>query len=198
MRRLLAKPMKIASFNINNINLRLTNLLNWLREAEPDIVCLQEIKAADTEFPAQAIRQAGYHAACGGERRWNGVAILARCDLHELARRRHRSAMPLSRGGGQRRARRLDLRSQWQPPAPVPNSITSSLAQALEHAGSVTMAVEQLRSPEQNIPTKGRCRTGEIAIVINFVRSRRSCEDSWTSPPCQHSLEHREAAPSKG
>jgi exodeoxyribonuclease III len=70
--------MKIASFNINNINRRLTNLLNWLREAEPDIVCLQEIKAADTEFPAEAIRQAGYHAVCRGERRWNGVAILAR------------------------------------------------------------------------------------------------------------------------
>ena len=49
--------MKIASFNINNINRRLTNLLNWLHEAEPDIVCLQEIKAADTEFPAEAIRQ---------------------------------------------------------------------------------------------------------------------------------------------
>jgi len=43
--------MKIASFNINNINRRLTNLLNWLREAEPDIVCLQELKAADSEFP---------------------------------------------------------------------------------------------------------------------------------------------------
>jgi exodeoxyribonuclease III len=70
--------MKIASFNINNINRRLTNLVNWLREAEPDIVCLQELKAADTEFPTEAIRQAGYHAVCRGERRWNGVAILAR------------------------------------------------------------------------------------------------------------------------
>ena len=70
--------MKIASFNINNINRRLTNLLNWLREAEPDIVCLQELKAADTEFPADAIRQAGYHAVWRGEKRWNGVAILAR------------------------------------------------------------------------------------------------------------------------
>jgi exodeoxyribonuclease-3 len=70
--------MKIASFNINNINRRLTNLLGWLREAEPDIVCLQELKAADTEFPADAIRQAGYHAVWRGERRWNGVAILAR------------------------------------------------------------------------------------------------------------------------
>jgi exodeoxyribonuclease III len=70
--------MKIASFNINNINRRLTNLLNWLREAEPDIVCLQERKAADSEFPTEAIREAGYHAVCRGEKRWNGVAILAR------------------------------------------------------------------------------------------------------------------------
>ena len=69
--------MKIASFNINNINRRLTNLLNWLHEAEPDIVCLQEIKAADTEFPAEAIRQLGYHAVCRGEKRWNGVARLS-------------------------------------------------------------------------------------------------------------------------
>ena len=70
--------MKIASFNINNINRRLTNLLDWLREAEPDIVCLQELKAADAEFPTDAIRQAGYHAVWRGEKRWNGVAILAR------------------------------------------------------------------------------------------------------------------------
>ena len=70
--------MKIASFNINNVNRRLTNLLNWLREAEPNVVCLQETKAADAEFPAEAIRQAGYHAIWRGETRWNGVAILAR------------------------------------------------------------------------------------------------------------------------
>ena len=70
--------MKIASFNINNINRRLQNLLSWLREAEPDIVCLQELKAVDIEFPAEAIRQAGYHAVWRGEKRWNGVAILAR------------------------------------------------------------------------------------------------------------------------
>jgi exonuclease III len=48
-----AEPTKIASFNINNINLRLSNLLGWLREAEPDIMCLQELKATDTEFPAE-------------------------------------------------------------------------------------------------------------------------------------------------
>ena len=70
--------MKIASFNINDIARPLTNLLDWLCEAEPDIVCLQETKAADAEFPAEAIREAGYHAIWRGERRWNGVAILAR------------------------------------------------------------------------------------------------------------------------
>jgi exodeoxyribonuclease III len=70
--------MKIASFNINNINRRLANLLHWLREAEPDIVCLQELKATGTEFQADVIRAAGYHAVWRGERRWNGVAILAR------------------------------------------------------------------------------------------------------------------------
>jgi exodeoxyribonuclease-3 len=70
--------MKIASFNINDINRRLTNLLRWLGEAQPDIVCLQELKATDAEFPVEAIHQAGYHAVWRGEKRWNGVAILAR------------------------------------------------------------------------------------------------------------------------
>lgn len=70
--------MKIASFNINDINRRLTNLLKWLGEAQPDVACLQELKAADEEFPTEAIHQAGYHAVWRGEKRWNGVAILAR------------------------------------------------------------------------------------------------------------------------
>ena len=70
--------MKIASFNINNIRKRLPNLLEWLREAGPDVVCLQELKATDAEFPAEAIRQAGYEAVWRGQKSWNGVAILAR------------------------------------------------------------------------------------------------------------------------
>jgi exodeoxyribonuclease III len=70
--------MKIASFNINNIKRRLPNLLEWLCETEPDVVCLQELKTTDAEFPADAIRQAGYHAVWRGEKSWNGVAILAR------------------------------------------------------------------------------------------------------------------------
>jgi exodeoxyribonuclease-3 len=70
--------MKIATYNINNINKRLPGLLQWLREAEPDVVCLQELKAQDTSFPRRALEQAGYAAVWRGERSWNGVAILAR------------------------------------------------------------------------------------------------------------------------
>jgi exodeoxyribonuclease III len=70
--------MKIATFNINNVNKRLANLLAWLDEARPDVVCLQELKAEDRRFPRSAVEQAGYQAVWRGERSWNGVAILAR------------------------------------------------------------------------------------------------------------------------
>jgi exodeoxyribonuclease-3 len=70
--------MKIATYNINGINGRLTNLLRWLDEAKPDIVCLQELKSADQKFPEQALLAAGYHAIWQGQQSWNGVAILSR------------------------------------------------------------------------------------------------------------------------
>jgi len=70
--------MKIATFNINNINKRLANLLAWLRTAKPDVVCLQELKATDREFPDAALAKAGFKAAWRGQKSWNGVAILAR------------------------------------------------------------------------------------------------------------------------
>src|SRR5450631_4491657 len=66
--------MKIATFNINNINRRLPNLLRWLRQTKPDIVCLQELKAADADFPVAAIEKAGYGAVWRGQKTWNGVA----------------------------------------------------------------------------------------------------------------------------
>ncbi|MBV9346939.1 MAG: exodeoxyribonuclease III [Pseudolabrys sp.] len=70
--------MKIATFNINNINRRLPNLLNWLRRAKPDVVCLQELKSADDALPRAAIEKAGYGAVWNAQKTWNGVAILAR------------------------------------------------------------------------------------------------------------------------
>src|SRR4051794_13475953 len=70
--------MKIASFNINNVRRRLPNLLAWLRAAKPDVVCLQELKTSDAEFPEDGLRRAGYGAVWKGQKSWNGVAILGR------------------------------------------------------------------------------------------------------------------------
>ena len=70
--------MRIATFNVNGVNGRLQVLLRWLGETEPDIVCLQELKAAQDKFPARALQQAGYGAIWHGQKSWNGVAILAR------------------------------------------------------------------------------------------------------------------------
>lgn len=70
--------MKIATFNINNINKRLSNLTAWLQKAQPDVVCLQELKAEQRAFPASALRDLGYRGVWVGERSWNGVALLAR------------------------------------------------------------------------------------------------------------------------
>ena len=70
--------MKVATFNINNINRRLPNLLAWLSRAKPDIVALQELKSTDTDFPQSALAKAGYGAVWRGQKTWNGVALLAR------------------------------------------------------------------------------------------------------------------------
>jgi exodeoxyribonuclease III len=70
--------VKIATFNINNINKRLANLLTWLKKESPDVVCLQELKTEQHLFPGEALQSAGYEAVWVGERSWNGVAILSR------------------------------------------------------------------------------------------------------------------------
>ncbi|MER9416805.1 exodeoxyribonuclease III [Mesorhizobium sp. M0306] len=70
--------MKIATFNVNNINSRLPNLLAWLAAAKPDIACLQELKTRQTQFPRTALAAAGYGAVWVGQPTWNGVAILSR------------------------------------------------------------------------------------------------------------------------
>lgn len=70
--------MKIATFNVNGINGRLPVLLRWLAEAQPDVACLQELKAPNEKFPESSIRNAGYGSVWNGQKSWNGVAILAK------------------------------------------------------------------------------------------------------------------------
>ncbi|WP_199229128.1 exodeoxyribonuclease III [Caulobacter endophyticus] len=80
--------MKIATFNINNVRKRLDNLIDWPAEAEPDVLCLQELKTEDAQFPAGPLADLGYEAVWQGQRTWNGVAILARGAWPDLTRRR--------------------------------------------------------------------------------------------------------------
>jgi exodeoxyribonuclease III len=70
--------MKIATYNVNGINARLPVLLRWLEESQPDIACLQELKAPQEKFPEGAINELGYEAIWHGQKSWNGVAILSR------------------------------------------------------------------------------------------------------------------------
>jgi exodeoxyribonuclease-3 len=72
------KTLKLATYNINGVRPRLQHLLEWLEKEQPDIACLQELKATDAQFPAAAIRKAGYGVIWHGQQSWNGVAILAK------------------------------------------------------------------------------------------------------------------------
>jgi exodeoxyribonuclease-3 len=69
--------MRIATWNINNINLRLPLLLAWLDATKPDVVALQELKSSTKDFPTRELEQAGYGALVVGQKTWNGVALLA-------------------------------------------------------------------------------------------------------------------------
>ena len=76
--------MRIASWNVNSLNVRLPHLTTWLAEAQPDIVALQETKLENTKFPREAIEAAGYRVAFSGQKTYNGVAILARDEPRDV------------------------------------------------------------------------------------------------------------------
>lgn len=77
--------MKLASWNVNSLRVRLPHLLDWLRDARPDVACLQETKTEDANFPVGELRDAGYHAVFCGQRAYNGVAILSRRAIEDVA-----------------------------------------------------------------------------------------------------------------
>jgi exodeoxyribonuclease III len=78
--------MKIATYNVNGVNGRLEVLLNWLKESEPDIVCLQELKSPNEKFPKIALEKAGYNAIWHGQKSWNGVAVLSHFKMEEIGK----------------------------------------------------------------------------------------------------------------
>ncbi len=78
--------MRIATWNVNSLNARLARVEEWLDYARPDVLCMQETKLADAAFPTMAFSALGYESAAHGDGRWNGVAIISRVGLEDVAR----------------------------------------------------------------------------------------------------------------
>ena len=76
--------MKIATWNVNSIAIRLEQVLSWLKDTQTDVLCLQETKCVDEKFPLEAINNAGYHAAFIGQKSYNGVAILSNREIRDV------------------------------------------------------------------------------------------------------------------
>jgi len=77
--------VRIATWNVNSLRVRLPHLLDWLRDARPDVACLQETKTEDANFPAAELRAAGYESVFSGQKTYNGVAILSRTPIADVA-----------------------------------------------------------------------------------------------------------------
>ncbi|HUY03541.1 MAG TPA: endonuclease/exonuclease/phosphatase family protein, partial [Rhodocyclaceae bacterium] len=78
--------MKIATWNVNSLKVRLPQVLAWLATHQPDVLCLQETKLEDKNFPIDAIEAAGYRTVSSGQKTYNGVAILSRSQAQEVVR----------------------------------------------------------------------------------------------------------------
>jgi len=76
--------MKIATWNVNSLKVRLPQVLDWLAAAQPDVLCLQETKTTDENFPVEAIEAAGYHCVYSGQKTYNGVAILSKTPAADI------------------------------------------------------------------------------------------------------------------
>jgi len=82
-----AEPaIQIATWNVNSVRQRIGHLVDWLREVEPDVACLQELKCVDEAFPAAEIEALGYHVAVHGQKTFNGVALLSKRPLEDVRR----------------------------------------------------------------------------------------------------------------
>ncbi len=78
--------MKLATWNVNSLSVRLPQVLDWLQANPVDVLALQELKLTDDKFPAAALQQAGYHAECFGQKTYNGVALLSRAPIAQVVR----------------------------------------------------------------------------------------------------------------
>ena len=78
--------MRMATWNVNSLTARMPRVTQWVQENEPDVLCMQETKQADANFPESEFSALGYESAHHGDGRWNGVAVLSRIGLTDVSR----------------------------------------------------------------------------------------------------------------
>ena len=89
--------MKLATWNVNSLNVRLPHVMNWLAENPTDVLCLQETKLTDDKFPASIIEAAGYHVVYSGQKTYNGVAIISKLPIGDVVKNNPRFDDPQQR-----------------------------------------------------------------------------------------------------
>ena len=117
----------IATWNVNSINARLPNVLDWLRRAKPDIVLLQEIKCQDAAFPTEAVGDLGYNVATLGQKSYNGVAILSLQPLEDVT-----PGLPGDLADEQARYLEASVGASGWPPSTCPTAIRSVPTSSLQ------------------------------------------------------------------
>jgi exodeoxyribonuclease-3 len=139
--------MKIATWNVNSVRVRLQTVLDWMDQAQPDVLCLQEIKVTDELFPVAAFEAVGYHVAVSGQKTYNGVAIVSKSELTEVM-----PGFPDYDAEGQKRLiaatlGQVRLVNVYIPNGAAPDS--PKFAYKLEFISQLRNYLEQLHDPKE-------------------------------------------------
>ena len=139
--------MKVATWNVNSVRVRLQTVLDWMDQAQPDVLCLQEIKVTDELFPAAAFEAVGYHVAVSGQKTYNGVAIVSKSELTEVM-----PGFPDYDAEGQKRLiaatlGQVRLVNVYIPNGAAPDS--PKFAYKLEFISQLRNYLEQLHDPKE-------------------------------------------------
>ena len=128
--------MRIATWNVNSLRVRLELALNWLREDGPEVVCLQETKVTDDLFPCESLREAGYEVVFSGQKTYNGVAILSRHPIRDV-----RTALPGAPGDDEKRFIAARIEGMHIINVYVPNGQAVSLGGATTQLHEITRQI---------------------------------------------------------
>ena len=173
--------MIIATWNVNGIRARATRLLEWLAERKPDVVCLQELKATEADFPYLELRGAGYRAAIVAQQSWNGVAVLAREEPEVVLRELPGAAAESGARFLTARACGMTVTSVY-----IPNGKTT---RAPEFAGKL----EWLERLALHVETETRAHPEEGLVLAGDFNVCLTDQDSYMGAAARGTIFHTDA-----